>query len=128
MDMIGQLSWTQLSWIQTRFPNRMWVTVVLTIVSLFVAGCNLITPTPTDEQVIQAVVAFNEAWEEPLMLVHEESQIPHQYPGKAGAVAWVEDKSIQINYLIAYDRSTKTFYVSSYSMYHLDEDGVYREV
>ncbi len=54
----------------------MWVTVVLTIVSLFVAGCNLITPTPTDEQVIQAVMAFNEAWEEPLMLVYEESQIP----------------------------------------------------
>ena len=99
----------------------------LIVLSLALASCGLIPPTPTDDQIMQAVTAFNDAREAPLPLNYEEMQVPHRYPGKAGAVVWVEDQSIQMNYEIAYNKPMQTFYVSGYSLYLLGEDGVYRQ-
>lgn len=100
--------------------------VLLTAPLLY--SCTLLPPTPTDEQILQAVTASNNAQTEPLELVYEKMEIPHRYSGKAGAVLWVPDKSIQRNYLIAYDKKTKTFYVISFTTRQLGEDGSYREV
>ena len=96
--------------------------------ALLLSACALFPPVPSNEQITQAITASNNAQEEPLELVYEEMEIPHRYSGKAGAVIWVEDKSIQRNYLIAYDKKTKTFYVASFSTSLRGEDGVYREV
>lgn len=94
--------------------------------ALLLSACGLFPPTPSNEQIIEAITASNNAQEEPLELVYEEMQVPHRYSGKAGAVLWVADKSIQRNYLIAYDKKTKTFYVISFTTLRLGEDGVYR--
>ena len=96
--------------------------------ALLLSACGLFPPTPSNEQITQAITASNNAQEEPLELVYEEMEIPHRYSGKAGAVLWVPDKSIQRNYLIAYDKKTKTFYVTSFTTSLRGEDGVYREV
>jgi hypothetical protein len=59
-------------------------------------------------------------------LVYEEMQVPYRFPGRAGAVIWVEDKNIQRNFIVVYDRKAKTFYVESFVTLRLGEDGVYR--
>ena len=59
-------------------------------------------------------------------LVYEEMQVPYCFPGRAGAVIWVEDKNIQRNFIVVYDRKAKTFYVESFVTLRLGEDGVYR--
>ena len=98
--------------------------VLLTAPLLY--SCTLLPPTPTDEQILQAVTASNNAQTEPLELIYEEMQVPQRSPGRAGAVIWVEDKSIQRNFTIAYDRKAKTFYVESFITLRLGEDGIYR--
>ncbi len=86
--------------------------VFLPIPVLFLLDMHL--PTPTHEQILQAVKASNAAETEPLDLIYEEMQIPHCYPGRAHAVLWIPDHSVQRNFTIAYDRKTKTFHVESY--------------
>lgn len=81
---------------------------------LFTFFGELYLPTPTDEQIIRAVAASNEAEPKPLELVYKEMWVPHRYPGRASAVLQVPDKSIQRNFSIAYNKKTKSFYVSSY--------------
>jgi hypothetical protein len=93
----------------------------------FLSACALFLPTPGNEQIIEAITASNNAQEEPLELVYEEMQVPHRLSGKAQAVVWVPDKSIQRNFQIAYDKKTKTFYVESFITLLLDEDGSYRK-
>lgn len=93
---------------------------------LLLCSCALLAPTPSNGQILEAVTASNNVQIEPLELVYEEMQVPHRSPGQAGAVIWVEDKSIQRNFTIAYDRKAKTFYVESFITLRLGEDGVYR--
>jgi hypothetical protein len=100
------------------------VAVLLTAPLLY--SCTLLPHTPTDEQILQAVTASNNAQTEPLELIYEEMQVPQRSPGRAGAVIWVGDKRIQRNFTIAYDRKAKTFYVESFITLRLGEDGVYR--
>lgn len=107
------------------YRARMWAFLI--VLSLAVTSCSLMPPTPNDDQIMQAVTAFNDASEAPLPLLYKEIQVPHRYPGKAAAVVWVEDQSIQMNYVIAYNEPTQTFYVSGFSLYLLGEDGVYRQ-
>lgn len=95
--------------------------------ALLLSSCGLIPPTPTNEQIIEAITASNNAQEEPLELVYEEMEIPQRFSGKAGAVIWVADKSIQRNYRISYNRKTKAFYVESFTTSLRGEDGVYRK-
>lgn len=89
-------------------------------------SCSPLQPEPTREQILEAVMKFNGEQAEPLELVYEEMEIPHRYPGNAGAVLWVPDKSVQGNYRVMYDRREKAFYVKSCTRLILNEDGVYR--
>lgn len=95
--------------------------VLLPLTILFFG--ELYLPTPTNEQIIRAVAASNEAEAEPLELVYEEMLVPHRYPGRASAVLLVPDGSVQRNFSIDYDKKTKTFYVSSYITLASGEDG-----
>jgi hypothetical protein len=108
-----------------RIRFRHLIAAVL-LTALLLSACTLFPPTPTAEQILQAVAESNKAQTEPLELIYEEMQVPHRSPGRAGAVVWVEDKSIQRNFTIAYDRKAKTFYVESFITLRLGEDGVYR--
>lgn len=94
--------------------------------ALLLSACALFPPTPSNEQILEAITASNNAQEEPLELVYEEMQVPHRYSGKAGAVLWVEDRNLQRNFTVVYDRKAKTFYVESFFTLRLGEDGVYR--
>ena len=96
------------------------------LTALLLSSCALFPPTPTNEQIIEAITASNNAQEEPLELVYEEMEVPYCYPGKAGTVIWVADKSIQRNYHIAYDKKTKAFYVAGFTTSLRSEDGGYR--
>jgi hypothetical protein len=102
------------------------IAAVLLIAPLLYS-CTLLAPTPTDEQILQAVTVSNEVEAEPLVLVYEEMLVPHRSPGRAAAVLWVPDKSIQRNFIVAYDKKEKTFYVKSYITLVRGEDGVYRD-
>lgn len=108
-----------------RIRFRHLIAAVL-LTALFLSSCALFLPTPSNEQIIGAIKASNNAQEEPLELIYEEMQVPHRSPGRAGAVIWVEDKSIQRNFTIAYVKKAKTFYVESFITLRLGEDGVYR--
>lgn len=108
-----------------RIRFRHLIAAVL-LTALLLSACTLFPPTPTAEQILQVVAESNKAQTEPLELIYEEMQVPHRSPGRAGAVVWVEDKSIQRNFTIAYDRKAKTFYVESFITLRLGEDGVYR--
>lgn len=94
--------------------------------ALFLSSCALFSPTPDNEQIEEAVAASNQVQTEPLELVYEEMQVPHRSPGRASAVIWAEDKSIQRNFTVVYNRTVKTFYVESFTTLFLGEDGVYR--
>lgn len=99
---------------------------VLLLTALLLAAAVSCSPAPTNEQILEAVEASNEAEAEPLDLVYEEMEVPHRYSGKAHAIFWVPDKSVQRNFTIVYDRKAGVFYVESYITLLLGEDGVYR--
>ncbi|NLA26239.1 MAG: hypothetical protein GX878_02465 [Firmicutes bacterium] len=88
--------------------------VVMLVPVLLLSSCGLLAPKPTNEQIMQAVQASNEAEEEPLDLIFEEMEVPHRYSGRAHAILWVPDHSIQRNYTVVYDRKRKEFYVEDY--------------
>ncbi len=101
---------------------------VILVPVLFLSSCGLLLPTPTNEQIMEAVKTFNESGEEPLDLDYGEMKVPQRLPGKALAILWVPDKSIQRNFSVVYDRGEQIFHVESYSTQMLGEDGVYRDV
>ncbi len=96
------------------------------LAALVLCSCEAFPPTPSNQQILEAIVASNNAQAEPLELVFEEMEVPQRFFGGAGAVLWVADESIQRNYRIAYDAETQTFYVESYTTLWLGEDRVYR--
>jgi hypothetical protein len=96
------------------------------LTALPLCSCAFFPSTPTDGQILQAVAESNETQTKPLELVYEEMQVPHRSPGRASAVIWVEDKSIQRNFAVVYDKKAKTFYVENFITLRLGEDGVYR--
>lgn len=55
------------------------------------------------------------------VLVPNDMQIPMRKAGKAWAVIWNEDKSVQRNYVIEYDKKDKAFKVVSYTESVFDE-------
>lgn len=102
----------------------LWIIAVLLLTALLLFSCAL-PPAPTDAQILRAIKAHEEEAEPP-HLVYEEMEVSIRVSGRAGAVLWVPDKSIQRNYMIAYDRKEKAFYVSEYSTSVRMEDGSYR--
>lgn len=102
--------------------------VLLLSSCMLLSACALLPPTPTDEQILPAIAASNEAEAEPLALVYEEMQVPHRLPGRAHAVLWVPDQSMQRNFTVVYDKKEKSFYVESYITLVSGEDGIFREV
>ncbi len=100
----------------------------LLVMTLVLASCGLLPPTPGNDEILEAIRLSNMAQPEPLELVYEEMQVPMRSPGRAGAVLWNEDHSIQRNYIIKYDRKTAAFHVVSFETRRLGEDGAYRKV
>ncbi len=100
---------------------------VIPLTAMLLSACALLPPVPTNEQILQAVTASNEAEAEPLELVYDEMEVPQRSPGRAAVVLWVPDKSIQRNFIVAYDKKEKTFYIKSYITLVRNEDGVYRD-
>ena len=97
------------------------------LVGLLLSSCALFPPKPTNEQIIEAVKASNMAEAEPLELVFDEMEVPQRSHGRAAAILWVADKSIQRNFTVRYDKQEKTFFVESYITLLRGEDGVYRQ-
>ncbi len=91
-----------------------WFVAAIILPTLLLFSCSLIPPSPSNEQILEAVKASNEAEEEPLELGYEEMKVPHRYPGRAHALLWNPDHSIQRNFTIEYDKQAKSFYVKSY--------------
>ena len=104
-----------------RFIVFMFMTILL------LSSCSLLPPEPTNAQILEAVKVANEAEAEPLELVFDEMEVPHRLHGKASAVLWVSDKSIQRNFTVKYDEEEKSFYIESYITLLRGEDGVYRQ-
>lgn len=104
-----------------------YIAFTFLIVLLF-SSCALLPPKPTNEQILQVIVTFNESESEPLELVFDELEVPQRSPGRAGAILWVVDKSVQRNFTIKYDKGKKTFYVESYITLVRGEDGTYRKM
>lgn len=94
---------------------------------LLLSSCALLPPKPTNEQILEVVKAANAAETEPLELNFDEMEVPQRSPGRAAAILWVADKSIQRNFTLKYDKTEKTFYVESYITLLRGEDGVYRQ-
>jgi hypothetical protein len=107
---------------------RALVIMAVLLGALSLSLCALLPPTPSNEEILRAITSSNGREAEPLDLAYEKMQVPHRYPGKAGAVLWVPDMSIQRNFRIAYDRKAKAFYVAGYETLKLGEDGSYRKV
>lgn len=99
----------------------------LLCMALLLGSCGLLPPTPSNEEILEAIKISNMAQSEPLELVYEELHVAHCYPGRALAVLWIEDKSIQRNFVINYDRQTRTFQVAAYETLVLGEDNTYRK-
>lgn len=95
--------------------------------ALLLCSCTLLAPTPGNEQILEAIIASNNAQAEPLELMYEEMQVPHRSPGRASAVIWIPDKSIQRNFMVGYDKKTDTFYVEAYVTLAREEDESYRK-
>ncbi len=98
------------------------------LAALILCACGLLAPAPNNEQIEAAISAFNTAQGETLEWVYGDMEVPHRSSGRAHAVIWVEDKSIQRNVVIAYDKGARCFYVESFSTLQLGEDGSYRQV
>ncbi len=107
--------------------RRKAAVVALLLPVFFISSCATFPPIPSDEQILQAVVASNQAETEPLSLVYEGMEVPHRYRGRAHALLWVPDESIQRNFTVVYDRESKSFQVEGYITLICGEDGVYRE-
>lgn len=106
-------------------PLRSIAFIILTI--LLLSACALLPPKPTNEQILQAVMASNETEAEPLELNFDDMEVPQRSPGRAAAILWVADKSIQRNFTVRYDKAEEVFYVESYITLLRGEDGVYRQ-
>ena len=104
---------------------RFFVFMLMTI--LLLSSCALLPPEPTNAQILEAVKVANEAEAEPLVLVFDEMEVPQRSHGKASAVLWVSDKSIQRNFTVKYDEEQKSFYIESHITLLRGEDGVYRQ-
>lgn len=107
--------------------KSVWFIAAVPLTALLLSSCALLPPTPTNEQILQAVTASNGMEAQPLELVCEEMQVPQRSSGRALAVLWVPDKSIQRNFIVAYDKKENAFYVKSYITLVRGEDGTYRK-
>ncbi len=56
---------------------------VIPLTAMLLSACALLPPVPTNEQILQAVTASNEAEAEPLELVYDEMEVPQRSPGRA---------------------------------------------
>lgn len=96
--------------------------VLLTIMLSILVGC---APTPDTTQIESAIRISLAAEKEPPALVFEDMQVPKRFSGKADAVLWAEDKTIQRNYSLTYDKKQHAFQVSDYTTSRREADGSY---
>ncbi len=92
--------------------------------SVILSACTL-APKPSNDEIKQAIVISNAAEVKPLELDYNDMEVPQRGYGKAKAVLWIPDKSIQRNYSIAWDAETKQFYVLDYITLERNEDKSY---
>ena len=81
--------------------------ILITLILSFLA---MIPPTPTNDQILQAITKSNEGEDKPLDFDYEEMVVPIRYPGKAGVVLYVRDNNMQRNFWVLYDKERKNFY------------------
>jgi len=98
------------------------------LIELLFSSCAILPPKPTNEQILLAVQTINENDAEPLDLNFDEMEVPQRSPGRAAAILWVADKSIQRNFTVKYNKEGKNFYVESYITLVRGEDGTYRKM
>lgn len=110
-----------------KFKKIFFFIMIFPIMMMLLSSCQLFSPTPTNEEILEVIIRSNKMEEEPLDLVWEDMEVPQRLPGQAGAVLWVPDKSIQRNFRVLYDKKEKGFFVESYMTLILGEDGSYRK-
>lgn len=92
--------------------------------SLLCTGCSLLLPTPSNEEIRVAIERYMEKNPDTESWMYEEMQVPTRWPGKAQAILWTEDYSVQKNFLLLYE--DEAFVVSTVETLLLSEDGTYR--
>lgn len=92
--------------------------------SLLCTGCSLLLPTPSNEEIRVAIERYMEKNPDTESWMYEEMQVPTRWPGKAQAILWTEDYSVQKNFLLLYEDDA--FVVSTVETLLLSEDGTYR--
>lgn len=107
------------------YLKKLIYAIAFLLLSCIAFGC---APTPDNAQIEAAIRASIAAEESPPTLIFAEMQIPMRSAGKASAVLWTEDKTIQRNYALAYDTKARAFTVSSCSTSRLSKEGTYYPV
>gem|GEM_PF-1661480 len=92
--------------------------------SLLCTGCSFLLPTPSNEEIRVAIERYMEKNPDTESWMYEEMQVPTRWPGKAQAILWTEDYSVQKNFLLLYEDDA--FVVSTVETLLLSEDGTYR--
>ena len=92
--------------------------------SLLWTGCSLLLPTPSNEEIRAAIERYMEKNPDTESWMYEEMQVPTRWPGKAQAILWTEDYSVQKNFLLLYEDDA--FVVSTVETLLLSENGTYR--
>lgn len=98
------------------------LTAVILLLALTFSGCS---PTPDNAQIERAIHSSLSTEQAAPDLAFETMEVPIRYRGKAGAVLWTQDKAVQRNYAITYDRKAKAFVVESVTTSVRSEDGGY---
>ena len=102
--------------------------LALAIACLLFAHLSGCAPTPDNAQIEAAIRASLAAEASPPDLVFAYMEVPMRAAGKAGAVLWTKDETIQRNYMLAYDGDARAFVVSSFTSNRLSESGTYSPV
>ena len=104
--------------------KRLWLVILFMGLSLLWTGCSLLLPTPSNEEIRVAIEKYMEKNPDTESWMYEEIQVPTRWPGKAQALLWTEDYSVQKNFLLLYEDGA--FVVDTVETLVRSEDGTYR--
>ncbi len=107
------------------YVKKLICAISFLLFSCLAFGC---APMPNNGEIEAAIRMSLAAEASPPALVFADMEVPMRSAGKAGAVLWTEDKTIQRNYALAYDSKARAFTVSSCSTSRLSKEGTYYPV
>lgn len=90
--------------------------IELSLKAEYESACNV-----TNEAMGESVSISDKDSNNVVLFAFDDIQVPMRKAGKAWAVIWNEDKSVQRNYVIEYDKKDKAFKVVSYTECVFDE-------